>query len=46
MKRPLYVTPQRLQHFIGEALNEDVGPGDYSTLASVPAGLKREHICW
>lgn len=45
MKRPLYVTPQRLQHFIGEALNEDVGPGDYSTLASVPAGLKkRAHL--
>lgn len=28
---------QQLQHFIDEALLEDIGPGDYSTLSAIPA---------
>lgn len=32
-----YLTPERLHHFIREALAEDIGPGDYSSLSSVPA---------
>lgn len=33
---PPYVNPQTVNHFISEALVEDVGPGDYSTLAIIP----------
>lgn len=36
-KRPEYVTEERLNHFITEALREDVGDGDHSTLAIIPA---------
>ncbi len=32
-----YITEKSLSDFISAALLEDVGPGDYSTLASVPA---------
>src|SRR5690606_40955891 len=39
MKRPIYVTQERLNHFISEAFKEDVGDGDHSTLGSVPADL-------
>lgn len=42
MKRPDYVTPERLKHFISEAFKEDVGDGDHSTLGSVPADLKED----
>ncbi len=42
MDRPSYVTDKRLYHFIREALNEDVGDGDHSTLGSVPADLKHK----
>ena len=31
-----YVTEERLNHFIVEALKEDVGDGDHSTLAIIP----------
>lgn len=41
MNRPSYVTPERLSKFITGAINEDIGDGDHSTLASVPAGLQR-----
>lgn len=41
MNRPPYVTDERLYHFIDEAIKEDIGDGDHSTLASVPAGLKQ-----
>lgn len=41
MKRPPYVTDERLYHFIDEAIKEDIGDGDHSTLASVPAGLQQ-----
>ena len=40
MKRPDYVTKERLQHFITEAFREDVGDGDHSTLGSVPKDLQ------
>ncbi|MDR1876018.1 MAG: carboxylating nicotinate-nucleotide diphosphorylase [Flavobacteriaceae bacterium] len=42
MKRPEYVTAERLHHFISEAIREDVGEGDHSTLASVPENLRRK----
>lgn len=41
MKRPIYVTDERLQHFIKEAIKEDIGDGDHSTLASVPKDLQQ-----
>src|SRR5690606_15715927 len=42
MKRPEYVTEERLIHFISEAFLEDVGDGDHSTLGSVPEDLENE----
>lgn len=41
MKRPIYITDDRLNHFIAEAIKEDIGDGDHSTLASVPANLQQ-----
>lgn len=41
MNRPAYVTNERLQHFITEAIKEDLGDGDHSTLASVSADLQQ-----
>ncbi|MFN8335049.1 MAG: carboxylating nicotinate-nucleotide diphosphorylase [Cyclobacteriaceae bacterium] len=35
--RPAYITDQFLQQFITSAFVEDVGDGDHSTLASIPA---------
>lgn len=35
--KPPYLTPEALQNFINSALLEDIGPGDYSSLASIPA---------
>ncbi|TDQ16954.1 nicotinate-nucleotide pyrophosphorylase [carboxylating] [Algoriphagus boseongensis] len=34
--KPPYLTPQAIDHFIQTALQEDIGPGDYSSLASIP----------
>lgn len=42
MDRPSYVTDERLYSFINAAIKEDIGDGDHSTLASVPAGLQRK----
>ncbi|NDW17301.1 carboxylating nicotinate-nucleotide diphosphorylase [Dysgonomonas sp. 216] len=42
MHRPSYVTDDSLYHFIREAITEDVGDGDHSTLASVPADLQHK----
>lgn len=39
--RPAYVTEERLRHFISEAISEDLGDGDHSTLASVSEHLIR-----
>ncbi len=36
--KPAYLTPESLQKFIQSALLEDIGPGDYSSLASIPEG--------
>jgi len=33
-----YLTKKRIDHFISEALAEDIGPGDYSSLSAVPNG--------
>lgn len=41
MNRPSYVTDERLYKFIDAAIKEDIGDGDHSTLASVPADLKQ-----
>ncbi|RZK36491.1 MAG: nicotinate-nucleotide diphosphorylase (carboxylating), partial [Hymenobacter sp.] len=35
-----YLTPEALTAFIRAALAEDVGDGDHSTLASIPAGAR------
>ncbi len=38
MIRPSYLTDSALANFIHAAINEDVGNGDHSTLAAIPAG--------
>lgn len=38
--KPAYITPQFLKQFIAAALAEDVGDGDHSSLASIPASAK------
>jgi len=35
--RPSYITPDFLQHFIALSLAEDIGDGDHSSLAAIPA---------
>lgn len=42
MNRPAYVTKERLEHFIDEAIKEDIGDGDHSTLACVSSDLKHK----
>jgi len=39
---PTYLTEENINYFISAALNEDIGEGDHSTLASVPAHLHSE----
>lgn len=34
--RPAYLTDQAINHLIDQALNEDIGPGDFSSLSSIP----------
>jgi nicotinate-nucleotide pyrophosphorylase (carboxylating) len=36
--KPSYLSQQALQQFIQSALAEDIGPGDYSSLAAIPPG--------
>lgn len=38
MKRPIYLSQEKIQEFIRQALIEDVGEGDHSTLGSIPKG--------
>jgi nicotinate-nucleotide pyrophosphorylase (carboxylating) len=38
--KPSYITDDFLEHFISEALKEDVGDGDHSSLASIPAATQ------
>ena len=40
--RPVYITDLFLQQFITSAFAEDVGDGDHSTLASIPASATRK----
>jgi nicotinate-nucleotide pyrophosphorylase (carboxylating) len=35
--KPAYLTEEALKNFIEAAFAEDIGPGDYSSLASIPA---------
>jgi nicotinate-nucleotide pyrophosphorylase (carboxylating) len=37
--KPAYITDEFLLSFISDALREDVGDGDHSTLASIPEGV-------
>lgn len=39
--RPAYITDDFLRQFIASALAEDVGDGDHSTLASIPAETQK-----
>ena len=39
-----YLTPEALTDFIRTALREDVGDGDHSSLASIPADASTR--CW
>ena len=38
--KPAYITTQFLKQFVASALAEDVGDGDHSTLAAIPAQTK------
>ncbi len=40
--KPFYLTPQALTDFIKAALREDVGDGDHSSLASIPADAQNQ----
>ncbi len=40
MNRPAYLTEAAIDQFIKSALVEDVGEGDYSTLATIPSNKK------
>jgi nicotinate-nucleotide pyrophosphorylase (carboxylating) len=43
--KPAYITEEFFKHFISSALNEDLGDGDHSTLASIPENAtKRAHL--
>ena len=39
-----YLTPEAIDQFIDLALNEDIGPGDYTSLASVPSDAQSKAI--
>ncbi len=42
MNYPSYINSVNVKHFISEALKEDIGEGDHSTLASVPYNVKKK----
>lgn len=42
MKRPHYLTDAAIEQFIVQALQEDVGDGDHSTLAAIPATARNQ----
>lgn len=42
MKRPPYVTDAALKLFIGNAIEEDIQSGDYSTLSTIPETLEKQ----
>lgn len=38
--KPAYITEEALEKFLDAAFAEDIGPGDYSSLASIPSSKK------
>ncbi len=42
MSTPSYINNETINHFISEALKEDIGDGDHSTLASVPSNVEKK----
>ncbi len=42
MEIPCYINSKNVSHFITEALKEDIGDGDHSTLAAVPSYVKKK----
>lgn len=42
INKPSYITHENLTYFIREAIKEDIGAGDYSTLSSVPASCQQK----
>jgi nicotinate-nucleotide pyrophosphorylase (carboxylating) len=42
VKRPNYLTDAALEQFIAQALQEDVGEGDHSSLAAIPATARNQ----
>lgn len=40
--KPTYLTPQSINEFISRALAEDVGDGDHSSLAAIPAEARNQ----
>ncbi len=45
MKKPNYVTDTALKEFIKNALREDIGEGDHSTLSTIPSKLEQKARC-
>lgn len=41
MKKPEYLTQENLEHFIKNALLEDIQDGDHSTLSTIPENLQQ-----
>lgn len=41
---PSYVTPERINWFVEQSLQEDVGPGDHTSLACIPATQSNKAI--
>ncbi len=42
MNTPSYINNETINYFISEALKEDIGDGDHSTLASVPSNVEKK----
>jgi nicotinate-nucleotide pyrophosphorylase (carboxylating) len=40
--KPIYLTEQNISEFIARALAEDIGDGDHSSLASIPANAQNQ----
>ncbi|GAB3824798.1 hypothetical protein GCM10028895_33630 [Pontibacter rugosus] len=40
--KPIYITENSISEFIARALAEDVGDGDHSSLASIPADAQNQ----
>ena len=42
---PSYINQELIKKFIQNALNEDIGPGDYSTLAAIDIQAQGQANC-